>query len=67
MRHFEEWKVFVTFNVALPIEYDQGSMTEFLYEGIKDGLYRLYISKHEKMGVYSNPAVTIQEIREESC
>jgi hypothetical protein len=67
MRHFEEWKVIVTFNVALPVEYDQGSMAEFLHEGIKKGLNDLYEHKHERMGVYSNPAVTIQEIKEESC
>lgn len=67
MRHFEEWRVVVTFNIAVPLEPPQISMAELLHEGIKKGLNGLYTNKHERLGVYSNPAVTIQEIREESC
>ena len=67
MKHFEEWKVIVHFNVALPIEYDQPLMSEFLYEGIKKGLQELYLHKHERMGTYSNPCVIIQEIKDETC
>jgi hypothetical protein len=64
MKHFEEWRVIVTFNIALPIEPQAPSMSGFLYEGIKKGLQDVYLHKHEKMGTYSNPCVIIQEIKD---